>query len=545
MDITPSEQEPIVASSQAPFFSMVRMAGNSLWSLVGWGGALLLGFVISPIQIRLLGETHYGLMALLSSIIAPMILFDFGMGEATVKYVAESIGAGDYHRVEKYIRNTFAFNMGVGILGAFVIGLLANVLATRVFNIPPESQALARKCLYWLGATWLINQARQTFIGAITAQQRYDLINIGNLLSQALIVLAGVGVLALGGGLLEFTQAQAIAGALTGVGWLITARRLFPALRFVPKIDRGVFRQTFGYGLWSMLTNLGNILAGQSQRWLLGILLPLATVGFYNIGFQLNAVVWMIASRIGTILFPAVSQLQGQGQEDRAARLSLQASWMVSSLTIAGFVPLAVFAPDVLSLWINPNFAARAAGVTRILSLVLAVGAMFVVPNYYLLGTGRVKWLAAMSFAQGFISLAGAAVLIPMMGLEGAAWGYLLSMLSYLAVLVLIWIKIFRRWISGRIYFAAVFSNGIIGLALAVVLMYLREAIQLPCATNWFWLVGECGVCAVLSLLTIVSVDGLLPGGAERRALLWRFGASISSQILHWKLRLTEPRIIE
>lgn len=535
MDITPSDQEPVAVSSQLPSFSMVRMAGNSLWSLIGWGGALVLGFVISPIQIRLLGETHYGLMALLSSIIAPMILLDFGMGEATVKYVAESIGAGDYRRVDKYIRNTLFFNMGVGILGALGIVLLANVLATRVFNIPPESLRLACKCLYWMGATWLINQTRQTFIGAITAKQRYDLINIGNLLSQALTALAGVGVLALGGGLLEFTQAQAIVGALVGVGWLITARRLFPALRFIPTIDRGIFRQTFGYGFWQMLNLFGGIVAGQSQRWLLGILLPVATVGFYNIGSQLNVVVYMVAYRIGAILFPAVSQLQGQGQEARAARLSLQASWMVSTIVIAGLVPLVVFAPDVLTMWINPDFAIKTAGVTRILSLATAGGAMFAVLNFYLLGIGRVKWLAAMSFVQGFLSLAGTAVLIPLLGLEGAGWGYALIMLAHLTVLGLIWIKIIRRWISGWIYFTAVFSSGIVGLILAIVLLYLRKAIKFPRATNWFWLVGEAGACAVLSLLIIVSVDILLPGGAERRALLRRFGVSISSLVLHWK----------
>ena len=508
-----------------------RVVGNSFWSLAGWTGALLLGFVISPIQIHLLGETHYGLMALLSSIIAPMILLDFGIGEATVKYVAESLGAGDYSRVEKYIRNTLAFNLIVGILGALLIGLLANTLATHVFNIPPESRTLARQCLYWIGATWLIGQTRQSFIGAVTALQRYDLLNIGTLFTQTLIAVVGVGVLALGGGLLEFTQVQAVAGALASLGWLIVARRLFPTLRFTPTIDRGAFRQTFGYGFWQMLGHMGGILAGQSQRWLLGVLLPVATIGFYSIGLQLNAVVYMIAYRVGQVLFPAVSQLQGQGQGERAARLSLQASWMVSSLAIAGFVPVAVFAPDVLSLWISPSFAAQAASVTRILSLATAVGAMFAVPSFYLLGTGRVKWLTALASTQGLISLAGAAVLIPWLGINGAGWGYALGTLAHLAVLGLMWPKIFRRWISGRAYYAAVFGQLIAGLILAVALMYLRGAF-LPPAVNWFWLVFGCAVSAVVSFLIIVVVDGLLPGGTGRRVLLRRFVAHIGKRIL-------------
>lgn len=512
---------------------MALMAGNSLWSLLGWCGAVIISFVIAPIQIRLLGESHYGLMALLSSIIAPMILLDFGMGEATVKYVAESIGAGDYRRVENYIRNTLAFNTFVGILGAMLIAQLADVLARKVFNVPPESQSLARQCLYWMGATWLINQMRQTFIGAVTARQRYDIVNIGNLLTQALTALAGVGVLLLGGGLLEFTQAQAIAGTLAGLCWLMTARRLFPSLRFTPTINRDAFRRTFGFGLWQMFNHMGGILAGQSQRWLLGVLLPLATVGFYNIAFQIGTIAGIIAYRIGMVVFPAVSQLQGQGQDERAAYLSIQASWMVVTLTVALLVPMAVFAQDIVALWINPYFAEQTVAVTRILCLTAAIGAMFAVPSFYLLGTGRVKWLAAMSFVYGLLSLAGAAVLIPVMGLEGAGWGYAIGTTAHLTVLCMIWIKLFRRWIPGRMYFAAIFSQPIVGLLLFSVLVYLREILALHSITNWIWLAVGGGACALFFLLVILSVDSLLPGGRERRGLLRRFGSSICSRMFH------------
>jgi O-antigen/teichoic acid export membrane protein len=537
MAIKPSAQEKTHFSKSPLSFSMALIAGNSLWNLAGWCGAVILSFVIAPIQIRLLGESHYGLMALLSSIIAPMILLDFGMGEATVKYVAESIGAGDYRRVENYIRNTLAFNTFVGILGAMVIVLLADVLARQVFNIPPESQSLARQCLYWMGATWLINQMRQTFIGAVTARQRYDLVSIGNLLTQALTALAGVGVLVLGGGLLEFTQAQAIAGMLAGLGWLMTARRLFPSLRFSPTINRDAFRRTFGFGLWQMFNNIGGILAGQSQRWLLGVLLPLASVGFYNIGFQLGTIVYIIAYRIGQVVFPAVSQLQGQGQDERAAHLSIQASWMVVTLTVAVLVPMAVFAQDVLALWINPYFAAQTVAVTRILCLASAVGAMLAVPNFYLLGTGRVRWLAALSFGQGIISLAGAAVFIPLLGLAGAGWGFTLQTLAQLTMLWMIWSTIFKRWISAKVYFTGFLGPAILGLLLAAILMYLREMRLLPMATNWMWLTIAGGACALFSLLVLLSFDTLLPGGRERRVLVQRFCSSIRSQVVNLKVR--------
>jgi len=531
------EKIPFIKSSIPSSISL--LAGNSFWSLIGWCGAVILSFVIVPIQIRLLGEAHYGLMALLSSIIAPMILFDVGMGEATVKYVAESIGAGDSLRVEKFIRSTLAFNTFVGILGAMTIVLLADVLARRVFNVPPESQLMARQCLYWMAATWLINQIRQTFIGVVTARQRYDLVNIGNLLTQALIALAGVGVLALGGGLLEFTQAQAIAGLLAGLVWLITARRLFPSLRFSPKINKEAFRRTFGFGIWQMLNNMGGILAGQSQRWLLGVLLPLAAVGFYNVAFQISITIYIIAYRIGQVVFPAVSQLQGQGQDERAAQLSMQASWMVVTLIVAILVPMAVFAEDVLTLWISPYFATQTVVVTKILCLASAVGAMLAVPNFYLLGTGRVRWLAGLSFSQGIISLAGAALFIPLLGLTGAGWGYSLQTLAQLTMLWMIWSRIFKRWMSAKVYFAAFLGPAILGLLLAGSFMYLREIRLLPIAANWMWLAVETGACALFSLLLLISFDIIMPGGRERRVLLRRFYSSICLRVLKLKERFS------
>jgi O-antigen/teichoic acid export membrane protein len=84
----------------------VTVAGNSLWSITGWGGALIVSFIASPILIRLLGRDQYGLMALLNTIVAPMGLLDFGIGEATVKYVTESIGRKNYSAVGKHARST-------------------------------------------------------------------------------------------------------------------------------------------------------------------------------------------------------------------------------------------------------------------------------------------------------------------------------------------------------------------------------------------------------------------------------------------------------
>src|SRR2546426_195084 len=128
-----SSNHPAASDLNGPTMSSaVQVAGNSLWSIAGWFGALLVGFIASPILIRLLGRDQYGLMALLNTILTPMGLLDFGIGEATVKYEAESIGKKDYVGAGKHVRSTLAFNLSVGILGGIVIVLLSGFLVSTV-----------------------------------------------------------------------------------------------------------------------------------------------------------------------------------------------------------------------------------------------------------------------------------------------------------------------------------------------------------------------------------------------------------------------------
>jgi O-antigen/teichoic acid export membrane protein len=505
--------------------SAVRVAGNSLWSVLGWFGASLLGFIASPILIRLLGRDQYGLMALLNTILMPMGLLDFGIGEATVKYVSESIGKKDYVAAEKHVRSTLAFNLSVGALGGIIIILFSGFLVGTVFRIPEQSQDLARHCLLWVAVSWCLTQSRQAFIGLVTSMQRYRILTAATLISQSMTTLAGLAALLFGGTLLDLVRAQAMVAILTGLGWVIVARRFFPRIRVAPSFDRSSLRTTFGFGFWQMLSNVGALLAQQSQRWLLGGLLTVATVGFYNVSFQLVAAMYSLTYRVGQVLFPAVSHMQGQAREEQAARLTIQANWILSTLAIAGFVPLFVFADDLLLLWVGADFAANVAAVLRIMVIATMLSCLFTVHNFFLLGTARTNWLAAMAFVQGIVSFVASALLIPKLGLSGAGWGMASGTLVHITVLVLMWKRFFQNWFSVQVYFSATFSQCFVGILVAMAFLTIRKEVMW--SPHWVSL-GVAGLfCALLSGIVIVTVDGLLPGGSERRRLLLKLSSTM------------------
>jgi O-antigen/teichoic acid export membrane protein len=501
---------------------LIKVTNNSLWNIGGWIGSSLISFVTTPILIHLLGKDQYGLMALLISILGPLVLLDFGISEATIKYLSENIGRSDDVQTGKYLRNTFLFNLSVGFLGGMVIILLARFLITSLFNIPSDNQDLARYCLYWIGINWCVVQVCKTFTGVVMAVQHYGILSIGNISSQVLTVAAGLGVLFWGGNLLDLVRIQTIVAALLGLGWFVVAKRLLPNVSFFPRLDLLSFHRTLGFGLWQWLNHMGGILGHQSERWLLGVLLPVSTVGFFNVAIQVVGIIYLAAYKTGEVLFPAVSQMEGQLRHEEAARLVVQANWVITVLAISGFIPLIVFARDLLFVWVGLDFAMNTAGLLRILAFGSAASCLFAIPSFYLLGIGKSKWLASMSFVQGIVTFGVAALLIPHLGLPGAGWGTTLSTIVHITVLILMWKYIFRTWIPIRVYLSATFGQYVVGAAIAIGLMLLRDTFNW--SPNWISVAGAGFLCALISATIIVLIDSFLPGGTERRQLLFRLG---------------------
>lgn len=493
-----------------------QLARNSLWNLGGWAVTLVLNFVAAPITVRQLGVEAYGVLSLLLTVIAPLGVFDLGLGEATVKYMSEAFGRKAPAEAEAYFRSTLLFNLGIGLSGAAVLVALAPWLVGSLFNIPAEFQGLAQLALGVIGINWALSMVAQTYLGALTALQNYRVISLGNLIGQGGTLLVGIAVLLAGGNLLHLVISQCACLGLVTAGWWLVVRRGLPDFRLTPQWNRVAFRKTAGMGIWQTVNKVGGLFAFRAQYWLLGISLPVATVGYYNIGYQVVTLVYLIAYKVGQVMLPAVSHLQGQGREDAAARHTVRATWLCSLLGVSLITAVICLAHDFLRLWVGAAMAREASPTLQVLALHTAFSLAFAVPNFYLLGTGRSIWLAGMAFVQGAVTFGTAWLLLPEYGLIGAAWGVLTGTAVHITMLVLVWVRIMRVWLPGRVYFSAVFGPVVAAIPTVLACLWLRA--RIGSAFNWPELFIAGGLCTGITGLGILAVDGLLPGGRERRA---------------------------
>lgn len=491
-----------------------RIARNSAWNVAGWLALTLLSFFSAPFFLARLGPEHFGLLALLTAAVTPLGLLEFGMGDATVKYVAESVGREDWTAASRFLGTALAFNLLVGLAGSAVILGLAGFLLREVFEVRPADQELALACVAWVALTWMATRIRLTFVGAAMALRDFRAVSTGNFAYQLVYVLAGVGALAAGGGLREVVIAQAVAAVGGAAGWYGLIHRLAPALPIRVGVHVPALRQTFGFGSWQLGNQLGDVFVQQAQRWQLGAVLSTAVVGYYNLAYQLGSLVYAVSARVSQVFFPEISRLHGLQRETDATQLLVKVNWLLSVIQVSGYVALFVWSDDLLGLWVGTETARETGGCLRVLCLGLGIASLFALPSAYLLGLGRPKWLALMAVGQGTITVTVAAVLIPRLGLVGAAWALTAGTVTHLVVLVLFWQVFLRPHVRAAEYVASTFCSLVCGLAIVALVQGAKGFFTLP--ATWPAVLAAGAATAVGCAVACLLASWPLPGGRAR-----------------------------
>jgi len=283
-----------------------------------------------------------------------------------------------------------------------------------------------------------------------------------------------------------------------------------------PGWHRDAFKRTFKFGSWQTVANIGGTLAHQGvDKIIIGMLLSTAAVGFYNVAFRVVTQIYSIAYTLAQVLFPAISNLQGQKKFNKIKDLVMSSGWILTTLSMIALVPLMVLGGDVLRVWLGQDFAEHSTSVLRIITAAAMFSVNFIVPNFYLLGIGKTTWTAASSLAQGIIMVSANLLLIPILGLVGTGWAFLLGTAVAEVMHVFIWRVSFRTKVSAGVYFSTFLEPSAVGVILGTGLLMLRSSIRW--VPNLLEILGWGVACGVLTMLLCILADSILPGGSERR----------------------------
>ncbi len=424
------------------------------------------GFVVRMgslmILARLLDPKDFGLVGMVTAVIGVFNLFrDFGLSAAAVQ------------RNTTVTREQASTLFWVNILVGAILGLLSFAIApfavlfyheTRLFGITAA-----------LASGFLFNAAGVQHSAMLEREMRFTTLSVIDIISLLTSVLVGIGMALHGYGYWALVATTTVAPLVyTVCVWLTTA--------WVPgRPHRRVgVRSMMRFGGTLTLNGLVMYIATNFEKVLLGRFWGAEAIGVYGRAYQLvNMPNDNLNSAASGVAFAALSRLQDDPPRFRSYFLKGYA--LVLSLTVPVTVACALFAKDMISVFLGPKWQS-AVTVVRLLAPTTLAFATINPLGWLLMSLGLVGRGLRMALVFAPIMIAGYLIGLPY-GPRGVAFAY--SAMMTLSVIPMIAAAVRGTVISVRDVLLTVsrpLLSGIVtaGLVLGLQFWYSPYLLPLP-----------------------------------------------------------------
>lgn len=471
---------------------------NAAWNIGSLVCNLLLVFVCTPIIIRELGETVYGVYVILGSVGGILSIASLGMGEATLKYVAEYVATDNHLEVRKVFTSTFLLYSTIG-LG---ISLFLFVLPYPFIRILKIDQVENAKFLFRITAIiFWVHLMNGSVSSVPAAVQRYEFASFVNFTQNILQFIFVVSVIRLGYGLRGIMCVTLLNALLILSINFAIGKFLIPHLGFSWP-GRAGFRKVFKYGIAVFGTQLIGLLWQYSDHILLSSMIGPQAVSIFSVPMQtVSKGVGLISAGMA-VLFPHFSSLSSdyEGNKEKITETYIKATQLGLLASIALCVPLAVMLPDFLRLWISSEFAEKAASVATILALSYIIRGAFLPYEPLLKGLGLPKYIFCITLCSSLVIAGVDLLFIPFLGTDGVGYSYVISSSIGVITIVLIFRKLLK--IPMVVFWRDLFAPYFWSLLSVAILIILRHKV----IKDSFGWVAFLALSALVFLINVVFV---------------------------------------
>jgi O-antigen/teichoic acid export membrane protein len=393
----------------------------------------VIGLAISFLLARILlpsGRGQYALLTLIPGML--MALGQLGLPSAISFFAGRGRSGRDLERL------ALVLAIGLSLVFVALTALLLPWLTSTILTPAPAD-------LLVVSLTALPFQFVAAFTGAaLIGRQRmrnYNLILVAQSLVMLTLVVVLVGVLGLG--VAGAAYAYATVGVLTAVATGIELRRMVreeaadPERRPESPISAP---QLVGYGLRIYPASVTGYFSYRSDVLLLSAFLgDPAAIGLYTFAVSLAELTFFIPDSVSTVFFPRIASMERERADALAPQVS-RFTVLVTALAALALIPAAIFAVGL----VLPDYLGSITPFLVIMPGIVALSISKVLSGY-LGGLGLPLSVAGASGANLAINLAANVVLIPMLGIVGAATASLVSYAAHATLLVVIAARLSRR----------------------------------------------------------------------------------------------------
>ena len=318
--------------------------------------SIAIGIVYTPLVLRFLGQSEYGVYTIASSVLSYLAMIDLGFGNALIRYSARFRAE---NKDDKDINGVFLlfalFVTGAALIIGAVLGNNLEVFFGSSLSLS-ESQLLVRVyrvLLYNTALTFPLS----VFSSIIRSHEKFVFVNSLNFIQN---ILKHVAVIMF----LYFGYKSEMMAVVSVVFTLIVLIIEIYYTIFVIKakfgfarLEKGLYKDIFYFSFFILLNIIVDQLYANTDKIILGKFCGSVAVSVYGIGVVFQSYFTQFSTSISSVFFSHMSKLSvkenGICEMSKTFNKVGRLQYMILSYILTGFF---VFGKEFISLWAGKGY---------------------------------------------------------------------------------------------------------------------------------------------------------------------------------------------
>lgn len=323
---------------------------------------MLVGFFAIRLILQALGETDYGIYMIVAGAVAMLDVLDSSMTTTSMRYLAHSLGSGNYSTINNTFKTTKYIHLIISLLSVLIIEIGGWIMFEYMLNIPAEKVADARIVFHLMVVSTFININAVPYDAVMNAHEHIWVISLFEILSVVLQLLMAIFLLFSGGNkLIEYGVIVFLIQLCMRLGKMAFCKHHYKECRRNNNgiVDKKLIKSILSFTGWNLFGTLGSIGAVQLRGLIVNMFFGVRLNAAEGISRQASGFVNSFATSMTRAINPQMMKSEGGGDRTKLIRLT-EIGAKYSSFLFALFgVPVILECSTLLTVWLKdvPQYA--------------------------------------------------------------------------------------------------------------------------------------------------------------------------------------------
>ena len=291
-----------------------------LGSILSYGQmflGIIIGMVYTPMMIRLLGQSEYGLYNTVASTISMLSVLSLGFNSSYIRYFSEYKHRNEQDAIDR-LNGLFILIFTIIGVVALACGLFLAYNLELVFGqgLTRQEYAIARILMVLLSVNLGLSFPMSVFTSIISAHERYVVLKLLGMLKTVAGPLVTLPLLMLGYGSVALVSVTLAISVITDLIYYFYVRKKLRCRFVFHGFEKGLFSRLLVFTSFIAINLIVDQINTNIPKFLLGRFQGTVSVAIYSVSYSLYQYYVMFSTSISGVFAPRVHRLVQSTAED-------------------------------------------------------------------------------------------------------------------------------------------------------------------------------------------------------------------------------------